>query len=97
MQKRTEITIETERLLVVKRRPENTVLWCSSCSSSLPMLALDVAASRAGASLRSIVELADAGQLHSALTPDGRLFICADSLAAETVDTRPQPGRDLNF
>ena len=81
MQKRTEITIETERLLVVSQRRERTVLWCHVCASSLPMLTADVAAMIAGTTPQMILEQAEAGKLHSVLTREGRVFICSNSLA----------------
>jgi hypothetical protein len=83
MQKRTEITIETERLLVVSQRRERTVLWCNGCVSSLPMLPIDAAALIAHTTPLVIFDLVKAGKLHSAMTPDGRVFICSNSLAFE--------------
>jgi len=81
MQKRTEITIETERLLVISRRQDMAELWCSRCASTLPMLAIDVAARVAGTTPLVISGLAEAGKLHSAVTAEGLLFICSDALA----------------
>ncbi|HKO96187.1 MAG TPA: hypothetical protein VJU86_04305 [Pyrinomonadaceae bacterium] len=83
MQKRTEITIETERLLVVSQRRERTVLWCHCCASSVPMLTVDVAAMIARTTPLVILDLVETGKLHSAMTPEGRVFICSHSLAFE--------------
>jgi hypothetical protein len=83
MQKRTEITIEIERLTVVSQRCERPRLWCNRCASTLPMLSIDVAARVTGATALVIFRLAEAGRLHSAVTPEGRLFICSNSLAFE--------------
>lgn len=83
MRKRTEITIETERTLVVSERRERNSLWCNRCASTLPMLTIDVAARVACTTPLVIFGLAKAGRLHSAITPEGRLFICSNSLAFE--------------
>jgi hypothetical protein len=74
MQKRTEITIETERFLVVSRHRERTILWCNQCAKDVPMVTVDEAA--------STFRMAEACRLHFARTPEGRLFICSNSLAS---------------
>jgi hypothetical protein len=76
MQKRTEIIIETERFMTVSRRCDTRILWCEPCARNVPMLAVDE-----GAPSPSWVE---AGGLHFASTPEGRLFICFNSLASES-------------
>lgn len=83
MQKRTEITIETERSLVVSQRRQRTVLWCKQCASTLPMLTVDVAARIACTTPLVIFGLVEAGRLHAVVTPEGRLFVCSNSLAFE--------------
>lgn len=82
MQKRTEITIETERFLVVSRRRNKPMLWCSECDNQLPMLTVIEAARTAGTTSFVISELAEAGKLHMTVTLDGQRFICSNSLAA---------------
>jgi hypothetical protein len=88
MQKRTQITIETERLLVVSRRHEAARIRCNQCDTSLPMLTVDEAAAKAVTTPIVIFRLAEAGRLHFAVTPEGRLFICPSSLALDRVDER---------
>ena len=82
MKKRTEITIETERFLVVSRGRNRPMLWCSDCDDKVPMLTVVEAAMTAGTTPLVISELAEAGKLHFALLLDGRQFICSNSLAA---------------
>jgi hypothetical protein len=84
MQKRTEITIETEHVLVVSQRHERAGLWCRHCATTLPMLTVDAAAGIAGVTPLVIFRLAEAGNLHVAITPEGRLVICPNSLPLET-------------
>lgn len=81
MQKRTEITIETERFLVVSQRRERTIPWCSECDENVPMLTVYEAATIACTTPLVIFGLAKAGKLHSAVSLEGRLFICPNSLA----------------
>jgi 6-phosphogluconolactonase (cycloisomerase 2 family) len=82
MQKRTEITIETERFLVVSQRRKKPILWCIQCDSDAPMLTVVEAARTACTTPLVIAELADAGKLHFVITLEGQQFICSDSLAS---------------
>ena len=97
MQKRTEITIETERSVVVRRRQgARPSLWCNRCARTLPMLTIDVAARVASTTPLVIFRLAEAGRLHSAVTPEGRLFICSNSLAFERPEECSLNEPDIN-
>ena len=82
MHKRTEITIETERFLVVSRRRRPAFLMCHTCDKYVPMLTVAEAARTIGSTPLVISGLAEAGKLHFAITAEGQLFICSDSLAA---------------
>jgi hypothetical protein len=83
MQKRTEITIDTERFLVVSRRRERTALWCHRCAGTVLMLTVEEAARISGNSPLVISTWAEAGRVHFAATPEGQFFICSSSLAAQ--------------
>ncbi len=74
MHKRTEITIETERLVIVSRRRDTTVLWCEACAGEVPMMTVAQAAGS--------FPFAEAASLHFARTPDGQLLICSNSLTS---------------
>jgi hypothetical protein len=82
MRKRTEITIETERFLVVSQRRERSIVWCSVCDRKVAMLTVDEAATAAHTTPLVIFELAETGQLHFAVTREGQQFICPNSLAS---------------
>jgi hypothetical protein len=71
VQKRTEITIETESLRVVSRHSERAVRWCKQCEKNVAMLTIDEAATIAG--------FAEFSLLHFVITPDGKLMICLAS------------------
>jgi hypothetical protein len=97
MQKRTEITIETDRFLVIsRRRSERARLWCDRCASTLPMLTVEVAARIARTTPPVILQLVEADKLHSAVTAAGRLFICSNSLAFERPEETTQRESDIN-
>jgi len=83
MHKRTEITIETERLLVVSNSPKAASLWCNRCGETVPMLTVSEAARIECTTAVVISTLAEAGLLHFAVTAEGLLFICSNSLVSE--------------
>ena len=74
---KTEITIETERLVVVKRR--RRTVWCAACSRRVAMLSVDDAAIFAQVNSRTIFRWAESGVVHSSETPEGLLLICPHS------------------
>lgn len=82
MKKRTEITIETERFLVVSQHRERSIVWCSVCDHKVPMLTVNEAAMAGHTTPLVISELVETGQLHFAVTLEGQQFICPDSLAS---------------
>ena len=79
IRKRTEITVEIERLLVITGR-KRVVKWCSSCAGYRVMLASDDAAIAARVKSRTIFRWAESGRIHSTETPEGLLLICPESL-----------------
>jgi len=85
--KRTKITIETERELVVssRRRRARFVVWCEDCAGIVAMITVDEAAALASDSSRSIYRQVENGRLHFAETPEGQLFICPRSLHKEVI------------
>lgn len=84
MKRKTEITIQTRRVLFVRRRRAGPRLWCDECAGRVEMFAAEEAAAATGLSQRAIFRLAEADRLHSTETTDGRLFVCLDSLREET-------------
>ena len=82
--KRTRITVETERLLVISRKSNAATSWCKACGAMTRMIGLDEAGSVSGQSQRQIVRLVEGGVLHFSESPHGVLLICLNSLLAET-------------
>src|SRR5688500_11535554 len=97
MQKRTEIIIETERLLTVSQRPEKTIQWCNSCEKNVIMLTIFEAAATARTSPHLISRLAESGRLHLSVTPEGRLFVCPHSLTEEVETALKGPDNTQRF
>ena len=81
MKRRTEITIETDRLLVLRHhRRAHAEAKCAACGAETPMVTVDEAAAMSRTSSRAIYRLVEAEQLHFTETSEGRLFICPNSL-----------------
>ena len=79
MRTRTEITVETDKWVVVKRR-KRTAAWCAACLRDVEMLNVDDAALFARVNSRTIFHWAESGTVHSSETPEGLLLICPNSL-----------------
>lgn len=79
--KRTEIIIETERLLVRSKRPSMTA-WCTACGVHVSMLTPTEFAQMQTPSTttRDIYSRIEAGEVHSIEAPGGEVFICTGSL-----------------
>lgn len=81
MKKTTEITIETDRLLVINQHRRRRVNWCESCAAHVEMLTTDEAAILSHVSTRTIFGWVEAGRIHYTETPEGLLLICPNSLS----------------
>jgi hypothetical protein len=75
-----EITVETERLLVIRRRYQAVEEWCDDCQKLSLMIRPDQAASVTGRTLRAIFTEIETHRLHFRELPDGLLLICLNSL-----------------
>src|SRR4051812_25170689 len=78
--KRTKITIERERLLVVAPARARAKGWCEACRAEVRMVGAQEAAAITGLKERAIFRLIEEGRLHFAETPRGALSICLNSL-----------------
>lgn len=76
---RTEIVVETHRVLVIRRRGSLLEGWCARCSKQVGMIRLEEAA-LAGLSLHAIYQQARAGKLHLTESSDGLPSVCLNSL-----------------
>ena len=81
MKRRTKITIETERLLVISRRQTSARSWCSNCRSQVKFLPAETAAKEAGLSSRAVYRLVETAAIDFLETADGSLLVCRQCLA----------------
>lgn len=80
--KKTEITIETQRTFIVRRRPSLTHAWCAGCAATVNFTSPEDAAFLVGSSAREIYRAVEAGGLHFIETDDRRLRVCLGSCLA---------------
>ena len=80
MGERKEITVETERLLVIRRRYQAMEEWCDDCRALALMIRPDQAAAVSGRTLRAIFAELETGALHYRELPDGLVLICLNTL-----------------
>ena len=83
---RTEITVETERVLIIKKRKGSVLTWCPTCAGRVLMVRVDEAATLSRVSARAIYRWVEADKVHFVETPEGWLLICLSSLAGNTSD-----------
>ena len=77
--KRTEITVETHRVQVIRRARRVEQAWCAACADMVRMVTPEEAAAVTGVSTRTIYCRVEADQLHFTETPEGRLRVCFNS------------------
>lgn len=78
--RRTEITIETERFLLLRESSRSLFFWCDECRAQVRMLTPEEAASAAGVNVRAIYRQVEAEELHFIETREGPVLICLDSI-----------------
>jgi hypothetical protein len=77
--RRTEITIETSRRLLVRRSGDRRKAWCPRCVAEVQMVTPQTAAVLMNVSSRSIYQWIEAGRVHFQEGPGG-LLVCTESL-----------------
>ena len=78
--KRTEITIETERILFISRRSNSYIFWCDRCARRVPALTLEEAAAVTRGKVYEILQKIEEEQIHCVHAPVSSLRICSNSL-----------------
>lgn len=76
--RRTEITVETARIFVIRRRRGSILTWCAECAEAVKMVAPDEAAVLAGVNPRTIYRWIEAEKIHFAETPEA-CCLCAST------------------
>jgi hypothetical protein len=77
--KRTQITIETNRVLII-RRVRSSRAWCQQCSCEADVVGLEEASVLTGMTQPALRECVETGKWHFSESSNGTLLICLDSL-----------------
>lgn len=78
--KRTEITIETDRVWFISS-PRMVIGWCVACGADSELLPVDEAAILRRVSSRTIFQWVETHQVHASENANGLLLICLKSLS----------------
>jgi hypothetical protein len=81
--KRTEIIVETDRVLIIRRR-RSIRIWCPKCQCEVDMVALEEGEALTGMSGQALRDHAEAGKCHLHESQDGALLVCLESLLKST-------------
>jgi len=77
--KRTQITIETSRVLIV-RRMRSSRTWCRECAREVDVVDTEEASVLAEMAQPALRECVATGKWHLCESSEGALLICLDSL-----------------
>lgn len=88
IRRRTRITVETERVLIVRRRGIEQQGWCEGCGEQVSLVTPEPAATVTGVSVRTICRMVESNKLHFSETPNGALLICLNSCSRESKKQR---------
>ena len=80
MKRRTEIIVETERVVVVPPRTMPVHSWCETCCALVEMVTPEHAAALIQVTPRVVYRWVEAQLLHFIEEADGRVLICCNSL-----------------
>jgi hypothetical protein len=94
VKRRTEITVETDEVIIIRQSRRLSRAWCRECAQLAIMVTVDQAAAAAKKSSRLIYRMAEAGYIHFTETPEGFLLICFQSLVSAGWDDASNPCKD---
>jgi hypothetical protein len=77
--KRTEITIETERILIIRRR-RSVRAWCRECGCEAEMVSLGEAEARTEESEEEFRKFAPSHKCHFSENREGICLVCLERL-----------------
>ena len=87
--RKTEITLETSRLVVIKKSPKVNPVWCEECKVERDMVTAEEAAAIACVSTRVIYRWIEQSKLHFLDNREGSLLVCCTSLVANMPKLEP--------
>jgi hypothetical protein len=77
--RRTEITVETERVLIIRQR-RSVRAWCHECGYEVEMVSLGEAEALTQVSVQEFCEAAEAHSWHLSENQEGSRLVCLASL-----------------
>ena len=77
---KTEIVVERDQILVIRRLDNRAPYWCEECTDQTQMVSVDEAAAIVRLTERAIYKQVELGQIHFTETSDGFLLVCLKSL-----------------
>lgn len=86
--RRTEIIVETERLIITSPPATSFHLWCEACSARVEMMPPEQAATLIQVTPRVVYRWVEAQLLHFIEEPDGRVLICRNSLYGQSSESQ---------
>lgn len=92
---RAEITIETHRILVVKRQTGRAQATCPECPTEVATVTPEEATAIARISTRALYRLIEEGAVHCLELSTGTL-VCLNSLRAAAAEGQLEPQSNLN-
>ncbi len=87
--RRTETTIETREVWVVRSPMPRSPVWCPECAGRSLMLAPEEAARMINANPRTVYRWVEGGQAHFRESENGWLLVCLASLSATDAVAAP--------
>jgi hypothetical protein len=81
VKRRTEITIESSRLMIIRQVDSAPRVSCQVCNERIEMVTPDHAASLFRLSTRIIHRMIEDGKVHFRESSDGSLLICPNSIS----------------
>jgi len=77
--RRTEITVETQRVFRISRQSASVHDWCEGCGETVELMSLESAAALAAVPAQAIHQLVEADRVHTSYQSNTQ-FVCFQSL-----------------
>ena len=90
--KRTELTVETDEIVVLRTTGKAIQAWCPQCGEAVRMITSEEALVLASVNTRTIYRLVQDSKVHYAKTAEGFLRICLRSLSRHGIKERSDIG-----
>jgi hypothetical protein len=87
MKRRTKLTIETDRVLIIRGGRTERRAMCDACGELVRLVTVDEAAMLAQVGSRAIYRLVEAEKIHSIETDNELLLICFNSIVRSLSQT----------